>query len=259
MGLLQAQQPLSYSKSPMEKRFMLPGCDGELDPATNVWLKGVVFTTWADMLRPAVAPGYRVSVGFKRGVSVVDPPADFRALYERVAFVAIQRMSELISRDPNLAVSILCHGWRLLGEAEKVATAFITLAIRLAEEVENGLDAERPPLVEELRIPGGTTLDELARLAPQHPDELYSEFDFTDASVPGSDLITVSYAEVIPRIPESDRFDFEPCVARAEAFANSYHKMLERFGEVSSPFRVTRREWFLIDRKLATIHICFSR
>ena len=35
--------------------------------------------------------------------------------------------------------------------------------------------------------------------------------------------------------------------------------MLERFGEISSLFRVTRREWFLVDRKLATIHIYFSR
>jgi hypothetical protein len=243
----------------MEEKFMLPGCDGELDPSTNIWLKGIVFTTWADTLRPCATPGYRVSVGFKRGVSVVDPAADFHTLYEWVASVAGQRMSELFSRDPSLAVSILCHGWRLLGEAGKVATAFITLAIRSSEEGDCDLDTERPPSVEELRSPGGTSLDDLARLAQQHPDELYSEFDFTDASAPGSDLITVSYAESFPRIPESDPFDFEPCVARAEAFANAYHKMLERFGEVRSPFRATRREWFLVDRKLATIHICFSR
>ena len=96
-------------------------------------------------------------------------------------------------------------------------------------------------------------------MAQQRPEELYSEFDFTDASVLGSDLITVSYAESIPRIPENDPFDFKPCLERAEAFANSYYRMLERFGEVSSPFRATRREWFLVDRKLVTIHICFSR
>ena len=96
-------------------------------------------------------------------------------------------------------------------------------------------------------------------MAQQRPEELYSEFDFTDAPVSGSKLITVSYAESIPRIPESDPFDFEPCLERAEAFANSYHRMLERFGEVSSPFRPIRREWFLVDRKLVTIHICFNR
>jgi hypothetical protein len=243
----------------MERKFMLPGCDGELDAATNIWLKGIVFTTWADMLRPAVRPGYRVSVGFKRGVSVVGAPADFRALYERVSSVATQRMSELVSTQSNLAAAILCHGWRLLGEAGMVATAFITPAIQSPEDGDNGFEPERPPLVEELCTPGGTGLDDLARLTKEHPDELYSEFDFTHASRCGSDLITVSYAESIQRIPESDPFDFEPCVARAETFANSYHIMLARFGEVSSPFRVTRREWFLVDRKLATIHIYFNR
>ena len=99
----------------------------------------------------------------------------------------------------------------------------------------------------------------MSRSAQQRPEEVYSEFDFTAASVPGSDLITVSYAESIPSIPESDADDFKPCFERAEAFANSYHRMLERFAEVSSPFRATRLEWFLVDRKLATIHICFSR
>ena len=124
----------------------------------------------------------------------------------------------------------------LLGEAGKVATAFITLAIRSREEIENGLEAERPPLVEGpalLRVE--RVLMILARLAPQHPDELYSEFDFTDASAPGSDLITVSYAESIPRIPESDAFDFEPSVARAEAFANSYHAGAFRRNQLAVP------------------------
>jgi hypothetical protein len=255
-GLLLVIAGLAYT--PMEQKFMLPGCDGELDPSINIWLKGIVFTSWADMSRPVVKAGYRVSAGFKRGVSAVDPPADFRALYERVAFVATQRMSELVPSDPGPAVSILCHGWRLLGEAGNVATAFITLALR-PPEVDNGPNVERPPSAEELRAPGGTSFEDLARLAQQRPDELYSEFDFTKDSVPGSDLITVSYAETIPEVPESDPFAFKPCVERAEAFANSYHRMLERFGEVTSPFRAKRREWFLVDRKLATIHICFSR
>ena len=238
---------------------MLPGFDGELDPSANIWLKGIVFTTWADMLRPAVKPGYRVSVGFKRGVSALDPPSDFHALYQRVASMATQRMSELVLRDPSPAVSILCHGWRLLGEAGNVATAFITLALRSPEALASVTDTERPPSVEELRTPGGTSTEDLALLAQQRPEEVYSEFDFTDAAVPGSDLITVSYAESIPWIPESDPFDFKPYVERAEAFAKSYHRRLERIGEIGSPFLATRREWFLVDRKLVSIHICFSR
>ena len=146
----------------MEQKFMLPGCDGELDPS-NIWLKGIVFTTWADMLRPTLEPGYRVSVGFKRGISDLDAPADFHAMYERVASIATQRMSELVSSDPSPAVSILSHGWRLLGEAGKVATAFITLALRSPGEVDKRPSAERPPSVEELRTPGGTSLEDLAR------------------------------------------------------------------------------------------------
>src|SRR5262249_25226479 len=130
----------------MEQKFMLPGCDGELDPFTNIWLKGIVFTTWADMLWPAAKSGYRVSVGFKRGISDLDAPADFHAMYERVASIATQRMSELVSSDPSPAVSILSHGWRLLGEAGKVATAFITLALRSPGEVDKRPSAERPPI-----------------------------------------------------------------------------------------------------------------
>jgi len=238
---------------------MAPGNDGELDTSTNIWLKGIVFTAWTDMLRPAVKPGYRVSVGFKRRVSATDPAADFQRLYERVASMATQRISELVLPEPSPAVSIVCHGWRLLGEAGTVATAFLTLAVRSSEDVGNCLDNETPPSVEELRSPGGTSLENLARLTQQHPEELYNEFDFTDNAACNSNLITVSYAESIPKIPEGAPLDFKPSIDRAEAFANWYHRILERFGEVGSAFRPSRREWFLVDRKLVTIHICFRR
>lgn len=105
----------------------------------------------------------------------------------------------------------------------------------------------------------GTSLENLARLAQERPDELYSEFDFTDAAGCSSKLITVSYAERISKIPEGAPFDFKPSVDRAGAFANWYHRILERFGEVYSPFRASRREWFLVDRQLVTVHIFFSR
>ncbi|HEY3458587.1 MAG TPA: hypothetical protein VGK64_28660 [Bryobacteraceae bacterium] len=237
---------------------MLPGSDGELNTSANIWLKGIVFTASTGVLRQAVQPGYRVSVGFKRRVSATDPGTDFQGLYERATSLATQRMSELVSPNPSPA-SIVCHGWRLLGEAGNVATAFLTLAVQLPEDVDNCLDAEKAPSVEELRSPGGTSLENLARLAQQRPEELYNEFDFTDAAACSSNLITVSYAESIPEIPEGDPFDFKPSVDRAEAFANWYHHILERFGEVHSPFRASRREWFLVDRQLVTVHIFFSR
>ena len=237
---------------------MLPGSDGELDTSTNIWLKGIVFTASAGVLRPAVKPGYRVSAGFKRRVSATNPAAGFQDLYERVASVATQRISELVSPNPSPA-SIVSHGWRLLGEAGNLATAFLTLAVRSPEDVDSCVDAEKAPSVEELRSPGGTSLENLARLAQQRPEELYSEFDFTDAAAGSSNLITVSYAESIPEIPEGDPFDFKPSIDRAEAFGNWYHRILERFGEVHSPFRASRREWFLVDRKLVTVHIFFSR
>jgi len=69
----------------------------------------------------------------------------------------------------------------------------------------------------------------------------------------------VSYGEPIPEIPAGESTDFQPFVDRAQIFANSYHHLLQHFGEVSTPFRPTQREWFLADRKLVTVHICFNR
>ena len=100
---------------------------------------------------------------------------------------------------------------------------------------------------------------EVARLALQRAGEIDNEFDFTDPSAPGSDPITVSYAETIRKVPNGGSTDFKPCVDRAEIFANSYHHLLQHFGEVNPLFRPTHREWFLADRKLVTVHICFSR
>ena len=243
----------------MEDKFLLPGSDGELEPSSNIWLKGIVFTAWTDMLRPTVKPGYRITVGCKRRVLATAPAADFQGLYERIASLATQRLLELVSPDPSPSVSIVSHGWRLLGEAGNLATAFITLAVRSPEDVDNCLDGEKLPTAEEFRTPGGTSLTDLARLAQQHPEELYSEFDFTDAADCSSNLITVSYAEHISKIPEGDPFDFKPSIDRAEAFAKWYYRILEGFGEVDLSFRAVRREWFLVDRKLVTIHICFRR
>ena len=82
----------------MEDKFLLPGRDGDFDPSANIWRKGVVSTRRA----PEVMPGYRVSVAFKRSVSSLQPLVSFHDLYERVASVGNQRVSELIAADPSL-------------------------------------------------------------------------------------------------------------------------------------------------------------
>ena len=238
----------------MQEKFMLPGRDGELDPTANIWRKGIVFINRAEIPgSPAVKPGYRVSAGFKRAVSAAQPLTGFRDLYDRVEFVGRRRISELTAADPTLAGAIDCHGWRLLGDSANIATAFVTLAVGSPE-----LAGEPPPTDDDLLAPGGASLADAARAAPQRADEIYNEFDFTGPSAPGSDPITVSYAEPVPEIGDGDSTDFKPFVERAETFANSYFNLLRHFGEVSTPFRPTHREWFLADRKLVTVHICFS-
>ena len=243
----------------MDEKFSLPGSDGELVPSSNIWRKGLVFTQRVrTQALPTVKPGYRVSVSFKRSISEKYPLAGFHDLYQRVAFVANQRISALTLLDNNeqLVSVILCHGWRLLGDTGKLATAFTTLGIQAPGENETKVEGEQVPTDDDLRSPGGTSLDNLTVLAPQRADEFYNEFDFTDASTPSSDPITFSYAETIL---DDDPADFAPFVERAEEFARSYHTLLTCLGEVHSPFRVMRREWFLADRRLVTVHICFNR
>src|SRR5262249_10729056 len=171
----------------MDERFVQPGSDGER-PA-NLWRKGTVFTRRADM---TVGAGYRISVAFKAGVFSRRPLVHFHPYYERVASVANQRVAELVRSYPRLAAGIECHGWRLLGPEGQMVTAFITLVLRSADDLAEGIKDEQPPSAEALCIPGGTSLDDLSRLAPQKAAECYSEFDFTDPSNPGSDPITVS-------------------------------------------------------------------
>jgi hypothetical protein len=83
-----------------------------------------------------------------------------------VAFVGHQRIPD---------GAIVCHGWRLLGDAGNIAVAFITLAVRSQH-----FAGEPPPSDDGLRSSGGASLAEVARLAPQRADEIYNEFDFTD-------------------------------------------------------------------------------
>ena len=205
---------------------------------------------------PAAGQGYRVLVAFKRAVSPERPFNGFHGVYQRVSFVANKRISELKlpGNNEQPAAVILCHGWRLLGDKGNMATAFITLGLRPPGEGSAGFGGEQPPTGAGLRTPGGS--ENLAHVAPRDVDEIYNEFDFSDLSSPSPDPITVSYGE---RLLGGALTDFEPFVKRAEGFARSYHSLLKRFGEVEGHFRTLRREWFLADPKLVTIHICFSR
>jgi hypothetical protein len=239
----------------MHEKFLLPGRDGELAPGVNLWRKGIVYTKRPDL---PVGPGYRVSAAFKGRPTQTDE--GFHRLYQRVAFVANQRVFELTTADRSLAAGIVCQGWRLLGHAGNIATTFIMMALRSLGEIGNDIEWEQPPTDQDLRAPGGASIEDLTRLAPQwRAGELYSEFDFTDLCPSSLDLVTVSYGETVPEIPVRDCVDFRPFVERAESFAATYHQMLTELREVEMPFRMVHREWFLADRKLVTVHVCFDR
>ncbi len=241
----------------MHEKFLLPGRDGQLASGLNIWRKGIVYTKRPNL---SVGPGYRVSAAFKGSGRPTQTDDGFHRLYQRVAFVANRRVSELTTVDSNLTAGIVCRGWRLLGDAGTIATTFIMLALRSPGEMGNEIVWVQPPADEALRAPGGASLEELTRLAPQwRAGELYSEFDFTDHSPSSPDLVTVSYGETVPEIPVGDSIDFRPFVERAESFAGTYHQLLTELGEVTMPFRTAHREWFLADRKLVTVHICFNR
>jgi hypothetical protein len=127
------------------------------------------------------------------------------------------------------------------------------LEVRCSPEADERGEAE--PTEDALLLPGGATPEELARLSPQHADEVYNEFDFTDPSA--TDPVTLSYGEPVLN---HDGFDFEPIVQRAERFAESYYAFLQTMGETrSDAIRVIRREWFLASQDFATVHILFDR
>jgi hypothetical protein len=73
-------------------------------------------------------------------------------------------VSELTAADPSLAAGIVCQGWRLLGDAGTMSTAFIMLALRSLGELGNDIEWEQPPADQDLRGPGGASLEDLTRL-----------------------------------------------------------------------------------------------
>jgi hypothetical protein len=230
-----------------QTNFLAPGSDGDLAAGADIWRKGLVYTRRSPMgPRQAVKQTYRVSVAFKRRVGSSSPFSGYRELYRRVRTVATWATSELT-----------CHGWRSLGEGGEIATAFITVDLRCSGRGATGLSGEPEPTEETLRSPGGATLEELSRIAPQRADEFYNEFDFTESSTADTAPVTLSYGEPISG---DEVVDFQPFVERAERLARNYYTFLQGLGETHShAFRVIRREWFLADQGFITIHVCFDR
>jgi hypothetical protein len=238
-------------------KFLVAGSDGEVSPRTDLWRKGLVYTTRAGLspLR-SNRRNYRISVLFKRAVEGAHPFTGFHEMYRRVATIANHRVSQLTCPETGETPGsiIMCHGWRWIGE--NIVTALITLGLRCSDQDWIDVQGEPSAAGEALCSPGGATLEELARLAPQSADEVYNEFDFTDPSTPNADVVTLSYGEPVPG---GDTVDFKPFLERAERLARSYHGLLQTFGEAGSqPFRIKRREWFLASHTFVTIHLCFD-
>lgn len=239
----------------MPPSFREPGSDGALDPSINIWKKGIVYTH-----RPppaGVIPGYRIFVSFKRGVSPDRPVESFRDLYSRVLSIGAQRVKELAQANESLSdeAATVCHGWMLLGEGGKMATAYILLELQARGKKDESPCGARTPTDEELSIPGGTDPVALMEARPQASAEVFNEFDFSDSS---DDVVTVSFGESIATDP-GDAFEFTGSVERAELFAQRYQSFLTSWGEVEAPRGVVRREWFLADARFATVHVCLGR
>ena len=234
-----------------DHKFLEPGSDGEPAPE-SLWRKGLVYTL---RTRKTHRDDYRISVGFKKGVAAVNATTGFQEVYHRVTAVGRHRISQLTCPDTGDAPRsiILGQTWRPLGD--NIITSLITLSLRCPGQ--SATNGELPPDDEALRSPGGSTLEELERLAPQHADEIYNEFDFTDPSSPNPASITLSYGESVAG--SGTVFDFEPFVKRAGQAAHSYYQLLRKLGDASAAaLRIRHREWFLASPSFVTIHVCFD-
>ena len=239
-------------------KFLAPGGDGELAPGTDLWRKGLVCTTRANLSSLHDSrQNYRISALFKKTIGAAQPFTGFHEVYRRAVAIADQRISQLTCPETEKRPDsiIVCQGWRWLGE--NVVTAWITLGLRCSDPSLTDAQGEPAPTDEALRSPGGATREELGRLAPQAADEIYNEFDFSDPSTPNTGVVTVSYGEPFPG---DDAIDFWPFVERAERVARFYHGILQTFGEAGTqPFRIRHRAWFLASQTFVTIHICFDQ
>jgi hypothetical protein len=239
-------------------KFLAPGSDGELAPGTDLWRKGLVYTTRAELWsQQSNQQDYRISVLFKKGVGAAQPFAGFNEVYRRVVAIADRRISQLTCPEKAEVPHpiILCQGWRWIGE--NIVTALISLSLRCSDQSLPHVQGEPAPTDEALLSPGGATLEELVRLAPHTAHEIYNEFDLTDPSTPHANVIAVSYGEPFSG---DAAIDFLPFVERAERLARFYYSLLKTLGESGSqPFRIRCRQWFLARPTFVTIHICFDQ
>jgi hypothetical protein len=240
--------------------FSQPGSDGEAGSELNRWRKGLVYTLKRD-LPTLLRTGHdcRMTVAFKTGAAPAPALTDFGRLYRRLTAIAAARITHLgcAGRGESLQKAVLCNGWRTIGNTNQVATAFITMGMSCS--VQDGLNpcGQEPPSAEELLSPGGATLEELTRFAPQRVDEIYNEFDFAEKSSPRSDAITLSYGESAPFCAG---IDFKPFLERAEKLAGFYHGLLQTFGEVTSQsLTILGRQWFCVTNpNLVTVQVYFQ-
>jgi hypothetical protein len=237
-------------------RFEAPGRYGQLSVDANIWRKGIIYTRRSTSPDLSGESAYKISAAFKCGPAASAAQAGFKALYRRVRSLAEQAIAD--NRCPGATrgvIKTLCHGWRRVGEANLSAT-FITLELRCCVgHHEDALEWE--PTDQDFLEPGGSPLEELARLNPQQADEVYNEFDFTNSSAHEADFVTMSYGE---RIPIVSPLNFEPFVRKAEKQAARYHGFLKDHRETRcGSFRIVHREWFLANNDFVTVHVCFER
>ncbi len=242
--------------------FKQPGSDGTLSPEVNEWRRGLVYTAKPELpseLRPGQE--YRISVGFKRNTGSTETFTGYGQLYQRVSAIAKARISQLRCAGTGTIprASVMCHGWRCLGETNNIATAFLTMELTCSREGDGITHGEEAPSADALTSPGGATLEMLTRFAVQRVDEFYSDFDFTDPSTKGTDPVTLSYGE---SVSTSEEIDFQPFVERAERLASFYHDLLHSLaGEPrGEPLTIIRRQWFCVTNpNLVTVQIQFQR
>jgi hypothetical protein len=236
-------------------KFSVPGHDGELPHETNIWRKGMVYTTRLPGCG-VVGRGYRVAVAIKCGLGSWSSQVGFSKLYHRVRRIAAGAIAEKTCAETGeIPVAVVSgHAWGSFDPGQGIGTALVVMGVRCPSRSPSGEQDHTEPTEEALLSPGGASFEELTLLSPQSADEIYNEFDFTEPIDQG--LITLSYGEPV----FGSAFNFEPVVRRAERLAAHYHSVLCTFGEVhTGSLRVIRREWFLASGDFATVQICFDR